>query len=126
MVMKAPKFIMQNKQQLLKLLAGKLLRCNRAQTFFFLVFLISTLVFALRLLARFRKYRQQVEQGKQRERNKLFIDKLPCVICQDQFRNVILQPCNHLCVCEICFQKLENKCPVCKAQVANYQQIFIS
>ena len=34
-----------------------------------------------------------------------------CTVCLDQPKDCLLQPCNHVCVCQFCSQKLD-KCPI--------------
>ena len=33
--------------------------------------------------------------------------------------------CGHLCACNICANKMENKCPICK-QIGLFKRIFVS
>ena len=50
-----------------------------------------------------------------------------CVSCQHNKKNVLLRPCNHLCMCSSCSVKLPkvstaggepvSKCPVCRAVI---------
>eukprot|EP00741_Cyanophora_paradoxa_P023199 tig00021572_g22407.t1 len=43
-----------------------------------------------------------------------------CVACLERPRRVVLMPCMHLCVCEACQPRIENKCPLCRAPVAGH------
>ena len=47
-----------------------------------------------------------------------------CLICYSQPSNIVLIPCNHLCICSDCFLKLKEsnnaagvKCPMCRLDV---------
>lgn len=52
-------------------------------------------------------------------------DKL-CVICRTGQRCVVLQPCNHCCICDNCKKHVEKgACPICKVGVDNMLRIFI-
>jgi hypothetical protein len=53
-------------------------------------------------------------------------EELLCVICAQTQRNIIILPCNHLCVCYACYQKLNNPkvCPFCKTPVTKTIEIF--
>ena len=48
-----------------------------------------------------------------------------CTICFSAPSNVVLIPCNHLCICEACFEHYKQsqadggnvKCPMCRVDV---------
>jgi hypothetical protein len=50
-----------------------------------------------------------------------------CVVCQDRERAVMLQPCNHVCVCAECAAELPapRLCPVCRAGVEREVRAFL-
>ena len=53
-----------------------------------------------------------------------------CVCCWDAPPNVLLQPCNHLCLCSACSQQLretqpEDLCPVCRGRVSLHKRVFV-
>ena len=43
-----------------------------------------------------------------------------CVICQTDRINRVLMPCRHACVCDICFGRLNNSCPMCRTQISTF------
>ena len=52
-----------------------------------------------------------------------------CVCCWDAPCNVLLQPCNHLCLCSACSERLretqpEDLCPVCREGVNLHTRVF--
>ena len=49
-----------------------------------------------------------------------------CVICMERKRQYLLRPCNHYCVCNKCKSTLQNKCPLCRKLIQNYEKIYIS
>uniref|UniRef100_A0A0N5AL85 RING-type domain-containing protein n=1 Tax=Syphacia muris TaxID=451379 RepID=A0A0N5AL85_9BILA len=55
---------------------------------------------------------------------------LLCCICLESLRTVLLQPCNHFCVCSLCMDRLmstsEPRCPVCRTSVEDHTSIFLS
>ncbi|KAI8929398.1 hypothetical protein BC831DRAFT_444275 [Entophlyctis helioformis] len=55
---------------------------------------------------------------------------LMCVVCAARKRDIILQPCNHLCLCEECKVRMGHeslgKCPVCSRTVESSVKIFWS
>ena len=53
-------------------------------------------------------------------------DGMMCVICMERKRQFLLRPCNHYCVCNTCKSTLQNKCPLCRKLITNYEKIYIS
>lgn len=47
-----------------------------------------------------------------------------CVICLDKVKNILLEPCHHLCACDDCIEKINNKCPICRADVKNKIKVY--
>lgn len=52
------------------------------------------------------------------------VDDILCVICMERKRQYLLRPCNHYCVCNKCKSTLQNKCPLCRKLIRNYEKIF--
>lgn len=49
-----------------------------------------------------------------------------CVICKVVPKNVVLHPCNHLCICEDCSVALIGQpCPLCRMPVTETHKIFL-
>lgn len=46
-------------------------------------------------------------------------DGQECVVCLTNEKSVILMPCRHMCVCEVCFTHLD-KCPVCRTTYTSH------
>lgn len=46
-----------------------------------------------------------------------------CCVCADELSNTLLEPCNHLCVCESCSTRLM-LCPICRSNIENKKTIF--
>lgn len=39
-----------------------------------------------------------------------------CVACMSTGSNIVLRPCNHVCLCGGCFQELDRLvCPLCRS-----------
>jgi len=51
-------------------------------------------------------------------------DEQLCVVCLSQPKNVVLQPCNHLAMCEICFSKCNTMCPQCRSDIQGHLVIY--
>ena len=42
-----------------------------------------------------------------------------CIICCDLPKSVLLMPCKHLCMCEVCGNNEQLRvCPVCRTAIA--------
>lgn len=53
-------------------------------------------------------------------------NKITCVVCHSNMRNVIFNPCSHLATCISCSKNplLGNKCPLCRKTFQNTARIF--
>ncbi|TNJ27966.1 Ankyrin repeat protein 2 [Giardia muris] len=50
---------------------------------------------------------------------------ITCIICLMNQRNILLLPCNHLCVCSSCMRQLENqKCPLCNGSIKGVARVY--
>lgn len=55
-----------------------------------------------------------------------------CSVCLTNTREVIVQPCGHVCVCKDCADGLmsfpvpDRKCPICRAKVTKMQNAYFS
>jgi len=47
-----------------------------------------------------------------------------CVICLDQPKEIMLIPCNHMCVCSKCSQKV-TICPICRQQTEQKIKVYV-
>ena len=45
---------------------------------------------------------------------------LDCVICYEHPRIITLLPCRHLSVCDDCFSRYMDSCPICREKVSGY------
>ena len=54
------------------------------------------------------------------------IKQLQCCICHDKQPNILLQPCNHLSLCEDCKTKMKKNscCPLCRRKVKETIKVF--
>lgn len=51
--------------------------------------------------------------------------KFVCSICYDGAITLLLEPCNHICICELCYNSLiEKKCPICKSAISATKKVF--
>lgn len=54
-----------------------------------------------------------------------------CIVCDNAIINIVLLPCNHVCLCETCCNLLlshqsSRNCPVCRGVVASHHKVFLS
>ena len=48
-------------------------------------------------------------------------NKDECCICLDNNSNILLLPCNHICMCQNCINMIRNnKCPICLTNIYSY------
>jgi len=48
-----------------------------------------------------------------------------CSVCYDGAITLLLEPCNHICICELCYNSLiEKKCPICKSGISGTKKVF--
>jgi len=52
-------------------------------------------------------------------------DENLCVCCSLEKKNIVLIPCNHMCVCETCAMLINRKCPLCRADVHHVERVFV-
>ena len=48
-----------------------------------------------------------------------------CVVCLDNEKQVLLRPCKHYCVCEVCSRRLRGECPICRSHFTSSEVIHI-
>ena len=56
-------------------------------------------------------------------------ESMQCVVCMDNARNIMLLPCNHVCLCKSCSDQLTastHKCPVCNVEYTQRLGAYIS
>ena len=59
-------------------------------------------------------------------------EKHKCIICFTNAREVIIEPCNHFCMCLDCLESLCNSvgdnlretCPLCKSQISGFSNCY--
>jgi hypothetical protein len=52
---------------------------------------------------------------------------LLCIICQDNNKNMIFEPCHHICICEPCDKATPlADCPICRKVITSKSCVFLS
>jgi hypothetical protein len=50
-----------------------------------------------------------------------------CSVCYDNSITLLLEPCNHVCMCHGCYESLLSKeCPLCKTSIATTRKIYFA
>eukprot|EP00090_Calanus_glacialis_P011888 TRINITY_DN20289_c0_g1_i1.p1 TRINITY_DN20289_c0_g1~~TRINITY_DN20289_c0_g1_i1.p1 ORF type:complete len:178 (-),score=58.34 TRINITY_DN20289_c0_g1_i1:107-640(-) len=56
-------------------------------------------------------------------------DTLECIICMEGMKEVMMEPCGHVCCCRNCAMAMRNnnrlRCPVCRGS-SDFRTVFIS
>jgi hypothetical protein len=47
-----------------------------------------------------------------------------CIICLDNIKEIMIEPCNHLCMCEKCAKKVTKECPMCQGKIAHKKKVY--
>jgi len=54
-------------------------------------------------------------------------NKILCAICYDSNINLLLEPCNHICICKLCYNSLyTQQCPICKTKISTTKEIYFA
>jgi len=52
-------------------------------------------------------------------------NELQCVICKERAKEILQEPCNHICVCEACSKKMQETCPICRQKIVSKRKIYL-
>jgi hypothetical protein len=53
--------------------------------------------------------------------NKTVDEERQCIICNENEKNIILNPCNHNIICYECYENLKsNTCPICRKEIIDF------
>lgn len=58
------------------------------------------------------------------------INRITCCVCFMHEKSILLQPCNHICLCADCVEELletyeEPSCPLCRCIITSYIDVYI-
>lgn len=48
---------------------------------------------------------------------------LECCVCINRKKNIILWPCKHVCVCDVCMKNNITNCPICRERITHQFRI---
>ena len=55
-------------------------------------------------------------------------ENINCCVCQDRLKTILLQPCNHVSVCEQCLEEVLHRdkvCPQCRKKIDKHVKVFL-
>lgn len=55
-------------------------------------------------------------------------DSRLCVICQDRDKCIVVLPCKHLCICDVCIDRqimFNKSCPICRERIRRTMKIYV-
>ena len=52
-------------------------------------------------------------------------DNQLCIVCMANKKSVLLRPCRHYCVCDLCSPMLNGVCPICRTNVTSTEVVHI-
>lgn len=47
-----------------------------------------------------------------------------CCVCLEAARTMMVEPCNHLCLCAPCGERVGDKCPFCRSPISAVKRVF--
>jgi len=56
-------------------------------------------------------------------------DQGRCVVCMEAVVSFMSMPCRHVCLCNGCVHRIievDNRCPMCRRRVVQYDKVFLS
>lgn len=72
--------------------------------------------------------RGEADSDVTRRRKEKFEEEMLCVVCQCEKKIILLQPCNHLCLCHNCVEPVlaDNRiCPMCRKHVQRWTKVYL-
>jgi len=69
--------------------------------------------------------KENPNKSKKKYQSKYYGNPHKCIGCMDKIASVINSACGHVCMCYECLKKCE-KCPICRCDIANIIQIYVS
>lgn len=58
------------------------------------------------------------------------ITNITCIICMENNRNILFEPCHHLSCCSTCINQMRNRpnfnCPICRTSIEQTVEVYFS
>ena len=71
--------------------------------------------------------KKELEIMKSSSNNNSNDDDVSCIICYDNKRDVLFKPCNHICLCDICYGTTDLKrCILCNVELTPYEYAYLN
>jgi len=124
--------VLENENLALAALLGNLKeQLSQVSLRFWFVLGLGTMV-AVVLYRRWRRELEARDIAEYRMRLLEVPDCAQCVICQEEARDQLLEPCQHVCICGACVEELMEdgglpfRCPVCRSWVLATRRVFMA
>lgn len=129
-----PMYMLKDKAQQIKRLEDKKLGTQRNKIiwlFFSIVFgwlvVRRSMKLYFKAVEKFREMKEKKSNEKLDQIGEQLTDDFKCIACMERPKNVIIKPCMHLAICNICLKRLvDNNCPICKGMIEDIVKIYIS
>lgn len=69
--------------------------------------------------------RSRKESRKQNQKTEDVPSGQKCVVCFENPREVLLEPCNHVSLCENCAEKVGSSCPICRQYITRKRAVYL-
>jgi hypothetical protein len=50
--------------------------------------------------------------------------RFECAVCFSGESSYLISPCNHLCCCEKCANRIQHPCPICRHPIGFIERVF--
>jgi hypothetical protein len=60
-----------------------------------------------------------------RAENDALNNERSCCICLAEPRTHMIEPCRHICICELCCARITDSCPVCRSPLATTSRVYL-
>jgi E3 ubiquitin-protein ligase MUL1 len=129
-----PKFLLDNKFQLVRKMKKLSLKCSRNMALMSFLMSLMGVMFIRRVKRNLTEYLKKVARQKELRRldklykiSELITEDFKCICCKKIARNVVLKPCLHMAVCSLCAPKVvPQRCPICKKRVEDQVVIYVA
>jgi hypothetical protein len=55
----------------------------------------------------------------------IITNEIQCAVCQEHAKEILLEPCNHVCLCDSCSEKVKDECPLCRQKIRSRKKVFL-
>jgi hypothetical protein len=66
---------------------------------------------------------KKIEREKEGHAKFVAVENMKCVVCEERIIEIVVSPCNHLCLCFDCCGRVE-ECPMCGQRTEGFQRVY--